>query len=522
MADFKRTSNPQVLPSKRVRAFEGIGGNLTQVLQRINYKGWDTSDTVSNQAEDCSLDEQGSLLVRNGCRKVRAYTHDINWLGVVRIGGLLRVGLIADGKLDLIPYDPFIDIPIEEDADLPEPTYPTTYPSTWRKKKQKQADDVPLTEPSLPIEEQICEINWTWTAFPLAITFTMPYGGAIPTSQNWYWSGLGFRPWGASGTYSTAPAWMDVYLLQGYAWDIAECQAFTWGGMNYAPNGKDADDNWLVPTTYTYNASFSLSDGTVLTSTITLAVKAPNIGRSPTSKSFSCWLSDTTPQTQVIAITNTGETGSITRWTSAISGDTALTALLSLDVTSGELDYNESENTTLTLANPSALTAGTYNASILFSEPSGKSVDFPVTLTVKPIYTGNLKVTVIDNWSRPPAERYTYVYTYPYRTSGTPPEYIAEYRINDDNVIRIQTSNGGVICFNGFSDAGGLFYLRHPEYKPWLSDYSPSATVLPNSAGAPVGEYINIWYDNAGNPQMVGEWYDRFVRNAKVIVEQIP
>lgn len=101
---FRSPGNPNKHRQSKVRVFEGIGGMLLRVLKRFNARGWDISNTVSNEIIDFDLGEQGSMDVRNGARKINdtGRTASIDTLFMMNLGGIKRYGLVSNGVLDVI------------------------------------------------------------------------------------------------------------------------------------------------------------------------------------------------------------------------------------------------------------------------------------------------------------------------------------------------------------------------------------------------------------------------------------
>lgn len=68
---FKPPVSSNKVKRSKFRAFDGIGGPLTQVLKRFDpRRGYDISNTVFNNLEDFNLGKYGEMSLRNGKRKI--------------------------------------------------------------------------------------------------------------------------------------------------------------------------------------------------------------------------------------------------------------------------------------------------------------------------------------------------------------------------------------------------------------------------------------------------------------------
>ena len=139
-------------------------------------------------------------------------------------------------------------------------------------------------------------------------------------------------------------------------------------------------------------------DGDVtVTFTVQISAQAePAITLTPTSDTLSAFLAQEGSGSSVINVKNTGGEGSTLNWTAAISGDTELTSILSLDTDSGSLAYNADEDVTATATYPIDIALGTYSATITFTDSEYGTVTaaFTLTLQVIPLYTGAISMKV--------------------------------------------------------------------------------------------------------------------------------
>ena len=130
-------SNPNKITPSRVRVCDGIGGPRRRVLKRVDDRGRDISNTVVNELYDLNLTERGSMLLRNGCRKIKdtGEASDIDAIFSVNLGRDTRYGYIFNGSLTVVDIpqwleaqqSPFDFTPAEEFdavATLYTPSYP--------------------------------------------------------------------------------------------------------------------------------------------------------------------------------------------------------------------------------------------------------------------------------------------------------------------------------------------------------------------------------------------------------------
>lgn len=130
-------SNPNKITPSRFRVCDGIGGELSRVLMRSDARGRNISNTVVNELSDLDLTENGSLLVRNGSRKMKdtGESFDIESIFPVNLGRESQYGYIFNGSLTLVDIPewfspgqlPFDFVPAEELAAVAT-VYPASYP----------------------------------------------------------------------------------------------------------------------------------------------------------------------------------------------------------------------------------------------------------------------------------------------------------------------------------------------------------------------------------------------------------
>ena len=423
MANFKRTQNPYAIPRSSVRQFEGIGGPQTQVLRRKNDRGWDISNTVANDVRDVHLGERGSMLLRAGMRRLDSANYSIGWLGQIRIGGLLRYGMIYNNSLEIVDIPRRLgygdgDFGFLEEGGGGGGGYSGGWP-----KPDGIVDDRIEEDPSLGADEQVCSVKYEWDDSPSTLSFVMPYGGPVPEAQNWYIklegysAGIPFSLFYSGGPYvpfSANPVWLyNSYTFHFGNWLIGPCHGVSIEGLRVEITGKDSDGNWLEPGNYSHTETCTIigKDGfrATVDCVIGLTVSPPDITLSPTSYSTTWPTTATGNKTQTINVKNDGAAGSVLEWEATISGDAALTALMSLSVESGELDSGENEDTVLTITNPGSLSAGTYTANIRIADTvlTTEYEDFAVTVVITPIYTGKIKVGGTGQFVSPPRDEPT-------------------------------------------------------------------------------------------------------------------
>ena len=407
---FKRSANPQTVPNAKVRQFDGIGGPQTQVLRRSNDKGWDISNTVANDVKDLHLSERGSAFLRPGMRRLGSEDYTIGWIGQMNIGGLLRYGIIYNNSLEMIDMPSRLGyelIPWPKD----DPIKPSDWPVGWHFYPWEPVNESIPEDPSMPLDEQVCIVGYEWSNSPTSGAFTMPYAGTIsPTSINWYEKNTGYRPdIPLVGCYNAGPAWLGVELIDGISLVLGPCLGEQIGGIEFTPDGKDIDDNWLVPGIYAFTSVLTWSDGEVMSFPITLTVAGPEITLTPESDDLTAYHLVSGNETSVVSIENSGGAGSILNWeNTSITGDAVLVAIMSLDTSSGTLAKSASENVTITLADPGDLAVGSYSAVVNFIDSKLATVtdSFTVNLVVSetPSYTGSVSVHAVLTISGTPTE----------------------------------------------------------------------------------------------------------------------
>jgi len=133
----KAPSNPNKITPSKLRVSEGIGGPLLRVLKRTDDRGRDISNTVVNDLVDFNLHEVGSLIVRNGARKMKdtGETSSIETMFQLNLGRQSQYGYIFNGSLTLVDIPewfspgqvPFDFTPPEAVSDAAT-VYPASYP----------------------------------------------------------------------------------------------------------------------------------------------------------------------------------------------------------------------------------------------------------------------------------------------------------------------------------------------------------------------------------------------------------
>jgi hypothetical protein len=101
---FKGPYNINVVGRYPVRVFDGIGGDVTEVLRRFTGQGYDVSYTVSNEVYDLDLSKNGVAMLRDGSRKVSNAGQDYSIDGIffTRVGGILAYGYIFNSTLSIV------------------------------------------------------------------------------------------------------------------------------------------------------------------------------------------------------------------------------------------------------------------------------------------------------------------------------------------------------------------------------------------------------------------------------------
>jgi hypothetical protein len=130
-------SNPNKITPSRFRVCDGIGGELSRVLQRSDNRGRDISNTVVNELYDLDLVEVGSMLVRNGSRKMKdsGVSSSISSIFPVNLGRESQYGYIFNGSLTLVdipewfsPGQVPFDFEPAEELDAVVTVYPSSFP----------------------------------------------------------------------------------------------------------------------------------------------------------------------------------------------------------------------------------------------------------------------------------------------------------------------------------------------------------------------------------------------------------
>jgi len=101
---YRRPQNPVRIRPDKFRSFDGVGGPAIQVLQRFNERGWDISNTVCNEAADLNLHQSGSMILRDGSRKITSsgLGATVTNLFQVTVGNVLAYGVVVNGALSVI------------------------------------------------------------------------------------------------------------------------------------------------------------------------------------------------------------------------------------------------------------------------------------------------------------------------------------------------------------------------------------------------------------------------------------
>ena len=118
----------------KFREFDGIGGPQRQLLRRFNDRGWDISNSVANETVDLSLFQHGSMILRNGMRKISTSgeSSTISEIFPVSVGNVLAYGVVVAGALTVItlPTDNVRLNPLELSPGNTPAAVATVYPAT--------------------------------------------------------------------------------------------------------------------------------------------------------------------------------------------------------------------------------------------------------------------------------------------------------------------------------------------------------------------------------------------------------
>lgn len=93
---YSPPGNPVKQRASRVRNFDGVNGPEYKVLRRTNERGWDLSNHVANICEDFNLGRKGTMLSREGTRKVNDTGKSTT------IEGILSMALVGNAAYALI------------------------------------------------------------------------------------------------------------------------------------------------------------------------------------------------------------------------------------------------------------------------------------------------------------------------------------------------------------------------------------------------------------------------------------
>lgn len=101
---FKGPYNINVVGRYPVRTFDGISGGETEVLRRFTSQGYDVSYTISNVMQDFDLSKNGTIRLRDGCRKTsnEGQAYAIDGISHVRVGGLLAYFMIVNAAMTIV------------------------------------------------------------------------------------------------------------------------------------------------------------------------------------------------------------------------------------------------------------------------------------------------------------------------------------------------------------------------------------------------------------------------------------
>ena len=483
-------TNPQRLPTTKVRMFDGIGGPRTQILKRFNGKGWDISNTVCNDIQDLHLAERGSAFLRPGMRRLGSEDYTIGWIGQMNLGGLLRYGVIYNNSLTMVDMPDRLDYELIEWPE-DEEEKPTDWPDGWPDPDGKDPVDDRLSEdPSVPVEDQVCTVGYEWSDSPDILAFVMPYAGtATPVYQNWYWKNEGYRPrTSLVATYNSSVAWLNTSLLVGYSQVLGPCLGAQEGGIQFRATGKDSAGDWIVPGTYAHIATLTASDGVVMDCVVNLVIVPPAITIDPYSDDATVFEGDSGNKTFNISIESSGDAGSVLNWeVGSIDGDARLVSIVSVLPDSGSLSQGESETAVLTVTDPGSLSAGVYSASVEFRDKNLNSVSevFTFTLTVLPLYLGSIKVQTHE--TAPGWIGRDVSVTGALTASATYyPYWVA------------QVSTGSQQVVGGRNNATGIWEWWWPEDQPTAGISTPTMAFRA-SDGYPSCEFTSVGPEGTGN-----------------------
>lgn len=104
---FRKPKNSAKVTPKKIRVFDGIGGPKTQILERVNNRSQDISDTIANEIFDLELTQRGSMRLRYGSRKTvdAGNSDDVVSLFSADLGGRRHVGEIINGNLNVVTLE---------------------------------------------------------------------------------------------------------------------------------------------------------------------------------------------------------------------------------------------------------------------------------------------------------------------------------------------------------------------------------------------------------------------------------
>lgn len=131
---YRKPLNPAKMSQSKFRQFDGIGGPEKQLLKRFNQSGHNISNTVANDTSDLNLLENGSMILRDGSRKINGTgeSDTVTNLMEVTVGNVLAYGVVVAGALKVItlPTENVRLNPFEMEPANQAPALATVYPST--------------------------------------------------------------------------------------------------------------------------------------------------------------------------------------------------------------------------------------------------------------------------------------------------------------------------------------------------------------------------------------------------------
>lgn len=364
----------------RLRLFKGVAGDPSQVLLRKTQEG-DSSLSIANEVYDLSITEKGTLQLRDGCRKINSYNASIASLFFVYLGGVGQYGILSGGSIDLLDQPALLELEEWKELELPS-DFPTTYKT---KMKKPPLEDIPMDDPSVPPDEQACPVSYTWTRSPETISFVMPFGGPLPSSQGFYWELIGYKDTQTTGTFNADAAWLDSSFGNYWYTLLAPCV----GRMVQQLQVQVADPALTyAPGDYSFTKTLSINDGTSLSCVVGLHVGAPSmlLAGDTTINWGDIAFGDDPSTTKTINISNDSTdayVSTVLRWTATVTG--ALASYITLSATSGSETQGATATAITVTGDTSSLAIGSYTGTITFSGETGSGVvdqTVPITLAI--------------------------------------------------------------------------------------------------------------------------------------------